>query len=530
MPLKTRWWDSDPAERYWLESTDRPDIGADLKAPIVDESGKDNWRYTLFQEAKIGDLVFHYDKKVAAITAVSRIAGPAVEAQIVWAARGTYARERGAVPSQLPGYRMPLSDYTPLASPVPLAEIRQKRKALDQLYSRLHEAHDALYFPFELGKRDTRPLQGYAFKLPAAFLNVFPNLTAGADQIVQASVLNEAAIFENCVAKIEAAASRFSFGRLQQVRKSIHNYRKADRRLFAPRKANQTWAFHHGGRGELQFNVGIDRFPNGAPAFRAGIAFSFETSRSLTNIEIFLPKVQLFNDWLLEHSESLYDLTMWSWRAGKRSDDRLPAPIDMSHFQAGNFIFLGIRQPLADIDEIQILRTFDRLFPIYERVERQAKLKKLVSASKTTESVFHRHRGRTIEGGRWIQATFPERTLNIFLRHREIQRRLEQELLAEGFANIRLEVPFGARYIDTVADHGNQTWFFEVKTAQTVRACLREAVGQLLEYALWPGAVAPSRLVVVGEPSIDEEAERYIARLNRTFPIPLHYRQLSLET
>jgi predicted HNH restriction endonuclease len=36
-----------------------------------------------------------------------------------------------------------------------------------------------LYFPFELGNRDVRPMQGYAFKLPASFLALFPEL-AGA--------------------------------------------------------------------------------------------------------------------------------------------------------------------------------------------------------------------------------------------------------------------------------------------------------------------------------------------------------------
>jgi hypothetical protein len=32
------------------------------------------------------------------------------------------------------------------------------------------------YFPFELGSRDLRPLQGYLFKLPAAFVELFPEL------------------------------------------------------------------------------------------------------------------------------------------------------------------------------------------------------------------------------------------------------------------------------------------------------------------------------------------------------------------
>lgn len=28
-----RWWDSDSTERFWLEITDRPDLGVDLRAP-----------------------------------------------------------------------------------------------------------------------------------------------------------------------------------------------------------------------------------------------------------------------------------------------------------------------------------------------------------------------------------------------------------------------------------------------------------------------------------------------------------------
>ena len=44
-----RWWQSKAGERYWLEATDREDIGADLKAPDAEASGRDNWRYTLFR-------------------------------------------------------------------------------------------------------------------------------------------------------------------------------------------------------------------------------------------------------------------------------------------------------------------------------------------------------------------------------------------------------------------------------------------------------------------------------------------------
>ena len=34
-----RWWLNQADERYWLESTDREDLGADLNAPLYDDSG-----------------------------------------------------------------------------------------------------------------------------------------------------------------------------------------------------------------------------------------------------------------------------------------------------------------------------------------------------------------------------------------------------------------------------------------------------------------------------------------------------------
>lgn len=96
MATPKAWWTGRPEERFWLESTDRADIGVDLRAPLADDSGEDNWRYTLFREARVGDIVFHYDKRESAITSVSRVAGNPVSQPIVWAARGSYRRRRHA--------------------------------------------------------------------------------------------------------------------------------------------------------------------------------------------------------------------------------------------------------------------------------------------------------------------------------------------------------------------------------------------------------------------------------------------------
>ncbi|MBM7774631.1 hypothetical protein JOD54_004835 [Actinokineospora baliensis] len=37
------WWDGDPDERYWLEITDRPDVGTDLNCLQRNGSGKQYW-------------------------------------------------------------------------------------------------------------------------------------------------------------------------------------------------------------------------------------------------------------------------------------------------------------------------------------------------------------------------------------------------------------------------------------------------------------------------------------------------------
>jgi hypothetical protein len=170
-----RWWTEDPHERFWLEATDRNDIGADLRAPLADAGGRENWRYSLFRETRPGDIVLHYDGKAAAITGWSTIAGPAVSHPIIWAARGSYARERGARPEEVPGYSVPLRELTPLATPITLAALREQKSRLVALTQSLQRAAgDApLYFPFELSDRPVRPMQGYAFKLPSAFLTLF---------------------------------------------------------------------------------------------------------------------------------------------------------------------------------------------------------------------------------------------------------------------------------------------------------------------------------------------------------------------
>jgi len=100
-----------------------------------------------------------------------------------------------------------------------------------------------------------------------------------------------------------------------------------------------------------------------------------------------------------------------------------------------------------------------------------------------------------------------------------------------GADNVGTEVPTGiGTSIDVVVRRPNGYWFYEIKTFQSPRACIREAIGQLLEYSLWPGSREAGRLIVVGETAADKKAMGYCSSLKKRFSLPVEYHQLALKS
>jgi hypothetical protein len=466
------------------------------------------------------------------------VAGPPQDRPIVWAARGSYARERDAEPVELPGYFVPLEAYRELAPPLTLEALREADPQIRGLVDRLKSKHrKPLYFPFELSDRPIRLMQGYAFKLPADFITAFPTLKdacgrqgaaiLGPDPqyLSGARAHTSAASLATVVAAIDARAGDYAIGTLQTIRRGLRG-RVATQRIFGARSVHGDYAFHSGGQDELQFNVGNDLFEDGQLAFRVGVGFSLETSRSLPSIDPIVPKIARFNAFMRENPETFSDLAMWHWRR-ERSADYAPRPIDPELVRPGVFIFLGARQPPSSINIEECLYTFDRLLPLYRYVE-GADPRPLVdipvSYETTSLTDFRLELGITAKPSRWKTASTRERQLDVYLRHNELQERLRDRLAAQyGATNVWMEVPIGNRLIDLVVKNGDELWFFEVKTGTTARACLREAIGQLLDYALWSDRPRPTRLIVVGEMEPDPSEQHYIERLNSRFPIPLSY-------
>jgi len=177
-----RWWLGRPDERYWLEVTDRVDPGVNLKAPQRNETGGEFWSYALVREVQPGDLIFHYDRPSQIVMGVSRATGDLWDDQIVWGARGTYAREAGVVPHSRAGWYAGLTSFEKLDMPLTLESVRQREAEVRRGLEELQELVDGpLYYPFERGgKRPIRPIQGYLFRLPEFFVSMFSELRQGA--------------------------------------------------------------------------------------------------------------------------------------------------------------------------------------------------------------------------------------------------------------------------------------------------------------------------------------------------------------
>ncbi len=87
--------------------------------------------------------------------------------------------------------------------------------------------------------------------------------------------------------KLNELAPRHPIGKLQDIRKQLKKlHRRPGDKIFSVQTTFDRWAFHHGARTELQFNIGYaDRKNN--DDLRHGVAFSFELSQTLKSRSTF---------------------------------------------------------------------------------------------------------------------------------------------------------------------------------------------------------------------------------------------------
>ena len=329
-------------------------------------------------------------------------------------------------------------------------------------------------------------------------------------------------------AELNRRAVAHPIGALQQIRTKLKGLsRQPGHDIFRANTKTVTdeWACHYGGRTELQFNIGLEN-NRGIDELRNGVAFSFETTPTLLSIDILIPQVAAFNDFMRLNPEPYQDMRMWHYRGKARSDDSMPGPIPPELVVEGIFVFMGNRQPMdhVDVDYEAVLSDFDGLLPLFKYVVSHGKTQPTTAP---VETQFQFVPGCSVKAAS-TSTTLAEKELNINLRHNTLQKALYKKLVAKhGKNNVGAELASGVgTSVDLVAQCGGKYWFYEIKTSLSPRACLREALGQLLEYAFWPGAQEATRLIVVGETALDKDGKEYLSCLRKRFSLPIEYEQI----
>jgi hypothetical protein len=146
------------------------------------------------------------------------------------------------------------------------------------------------------------------------------------------------------------------------------------------------------------------------------------------------------------------------------------------------------------------------------------------------EFVFKSGHVQKSEGDVIINRASPK--MKAILLHNKIQNKMYNYLIKHfPKDDIGTEINCGiGTSVDIVRKAGDEIIFYEIKTAKSVRVCIREALAQLLEYAHWPDRELATKLVIVSQNNITDQAKKYIRYMRKKFTIPIHYQQYDLDS
>lgn len=341
--------------------------------------------------------------------------------------------------------------------------------------------------------------------------------------------LPRALTLQEVITELNMLAPDHDIGTLPEWRRTRHGLTRipAATLFFSTVEPDRDWAFHAGGLTELQFNIGFEEI-DGQPVFRHGVAFSLQPTRELPDIAPLVPKIERFNEYLRVYPNAFEDLSMWRWHKGRRSKNYGVGLITSELITRDTFIFLGTQQPANEIDVDWILEDFDRLLPLYQFVEGTQTFPR---PSNTTPA-FEWTPGNKAHAPR-TKYTREQLSVDKALRHNIVQAALFEHLESIHGNNASGEQSFGnGTRVDVATRDGGGTKYvyYELKTGLSARSCIRDAIGQLLEYSYWPGAQLAHRLVIVGEAEYDDEAKAYMQKLQKDFSLPIEYQQFDMES
>lgn len=117
------------------------------------------------------------------------------------------------------------------------------------------------------------------------------------------------------------------------------------------------------------------------------------------------------------------------------------------------------------------------------------------------------------------------------LTHNHIQNELYKILIENHPADkIGTEIKSNIGSIDLVRVSDSKYIFYEIKTSNSIKTSIRQALSQLLEYAYWNNIEGINMLVIVAPNKPTLESKKYLDKLRSKFNVPIYFQFFDLST
>ncbi len=157
-------------------------------------------------------------------------------------------------------------------------------------------------------------------------------------------------------------------------------------------------------------------------------------------------------------------------------------------------------------------------------------------STEQVDSYEFRHTQNNIEEGNQVTVrkyNRPSKVIEISYLHDTISNMLFTKLQEQfGECNVSKEqyAGYGANRIDMVVHNSDGDIFYEIKSYTSLRISVREAFGQLMEYAHWMDKQKAKELIIVTQDTGEsKKANEYLSRLRALYNIPIYYQYFNIE-
>lgn len=133
----------------------------------------------------------------------------------------------------------------------------------------------------------------------------------------------------------------------------------------------------------------------------------------------------------------------------------------------------------------------------------------------------------------------PPKVVEMHFLHKKISDKLHRHFAKiYGINKVKTNVRagYGCNEVDMIIERNDDEIkglvYYEIKTYDSLRLSIREALGQILEYAMWPDKNRAAKFVIITQPCPGEEAviKQYLDNLRKNLTINLYYQSFDSDT